>query len=67
LGKSLISLIYNPKGDDYMRAFSRLFSNVFTDRTTKNESVRRQWDQMRAKALGPSDLAEIDAIFSRQL
>jgi hypothetical protein len=50
-----------------MKVFSRLISNVFTDRTTKNENIHRQWDQMRAKALGPSDLAEIDAIFSRQL
>jgi hypothetical protein len=29
--------------------------------------IYREWDHQRSKAYGPSDLAEIDAIFSRHL
>jgi archaellum biogenesis protein FlaJ (TadC family) len=29
--------------------------------------VYREWEYQRSKAYGPSDLAEIDAIFSRHL
>lgn len=50
-----------------MKTLKRAFENIFTNRTTKTENIYRQWDRMRANALGPSDLAEIDAIFSRQL
>lgn len=51
-----------------MKAFTRLFANLFTNiATSDTEKVYREWDIQRSKALGPSDLAEIDAIFSRHL
>ena len=34
---------------------------------SKTKDIYREWDYQRSKALGPSDLAEIDAIFSRHL
>ena len=51
-----------------MKAFTRLFSNLF-DRTAISDSqkIYREWDRQRELAMGPSDLAEIDAIFSRHL
>ncbi len=50
-----------------MKAFSRLFANVFTRSTRSNDNVYREWDRMRSKAMSPSELSEIDAIFSRSL
>ena len=51
-----------------MRTFKRALGNLFTkSATSETEKVYRDWDYMRSKALGPSDLAEIDAIFSRHL
>lgn len=50
-----------------MKAFTRLFANLFTNTTSDRDKMYREWDRMRANATGPSDLAEIDAIFSRQL
>jgi hypothetical protein len=51
-----------------MKAFSRLFENLFTSSATSEaEKIYREWDRQRASAYGPSDLAEIDAIFSRHL
>lgn len=50
-----------------MKTLKRVFENIFTKSTRSNENISREWDRMRAKAIGPSDLAEIDAIFSRHL
>lgn len=50
-----------------MKTLKRAFENIFTRPTTSSADVYREWDRMRAKALGPNDLAEIDAIFSRHL
>jgi hypothetical protein len=51
-----------------MKAFSRLFANLFTSpATSEMTKIYREWDRQRTKAIGPSDLAEIDAIFSRHL
>ena len=51
-----------------MKAFLRLFENFFTNRPTSEiEKIYREWDRQRATAYGPTDLAEIDAIFSRHL
>lgn len=50
-----------------MKAFTRLFANLFTSTTSDREKMYREWDRMRAKAIGPNDLAEIDAIFSRSI
>jgi hypothetical protein len=53
-----------------MQAFATFFANMF-DRGTPKEHTRRQmireWDRQRARAISQSDLAEIDAIFSRHL
>ena len=35
--------------------------------TTRRKQIYRDWDRERRNALTPSDLAEIDAIFSRAL
>ena len=35
--------------------------------TTQRKQIYRDWDRERRTALTPSDLAEIDAIFSRAL
>ena len=50
-----------------MKAFSRLFANLFNNTTSDTEKVYREWDRQRARALTPNDLSEIDAIFSRHL
>lgn len=51
-----------------MKAFSRLFANLFTRPATSDTGkIYREWDRRRANAIGPNDLAEIDAIFSRHL
>lgn len=34
---------------------------------TERERIVQEWDRQRARALTPSDAAEIDAIFSRAL
>ena len=51
-----------------MKAFTRLFANLFTNNATSaNEKVHREWDRQRARAMSPSELSEIDAIFSRSI
>lgn len=50
-----------------MKAFTRLFANLFTSPIRTNEGVYREWDRLRAKAMSPSELSEIDAIFARHL
>lgn len=50
----------------FMKAFTRLFANLFTNpATSDSDKIYREWDRQRANAYGPNDLAEIDAIFSR--
>ena len=34
---------------------------------SKSDAVYRDWDRLRANALSSSELAEIDAIFSRAI
>lgn len=52
----------------FMKAFTRLFANLFDKNATSDvQKIYREWDRQRAKALSPSDLSEIDAIFSRHL
>jgi hypothetical protein len=48
-----------------MNIFSRIFSDLFSSATNTNEKIYREWDRQRAKASSPSELSEIDAIFSR--
>lgn len=60
--------IYPQKEMIFMKAFTRLFANVFDKNATSDvQRVYREWDRQRAKAISPNDLAEIDAIFSRHL
>lgn len=39
--------------------------NIFANATSKEAKIYREWDKQRAKAKTPSELSEIDAIFSR--
>lgn len=53
-----------------MTTLAKVFSAVFDRSPVDPEAARRQaidleWDRQRAKALSPSDRAEIDAIFAR--
>jgi len=53
-----------------MTTLAKVFSAMFTSSAVDSETARRQeidreWDRQRARALGPADRAEIDAIFSR--
>ena len=50
-----------------MKAFTRLFANIFTTATSDSEKIHREWDRQRARAMSPSELSEIDAIFSRSI
>jgi len=50
-----------------MKALASRIVNIFSIPKRENENVYRQWNRMRSNAMGPSDLAEIDAIFSRHL
>lgn len=59
--------MHHPKGGIFMKAFTRLFANLFTSPIRTNEGVYREWDRLRAKAMSPSELSEIDAIFARHL
>lgn len=54
--------------EDIMRAFAHFFSEVFRSDATSNSRVQSEWDRARNQAarFGPSHVAEIDAIFSRQ-
>lgn len=55
-----------------MKPFAMIFASIF-DRESlsredaKRRQIHREWDRQRARALTPSDQAEIDAIFSRNL
>ena len=52
-----------------MKASLRLFMNLFTKdaKSIDQWKIHQEWDRQRARALSPSELSEIDAIFSRQL
>lgn len=46
----------------------QFIKNLFRSATlTDRERFHREWDRQRRQATGPSDLAEIDEIFSRAL
>ena len=49
-----------------MKAIGRFFANLFEDRPTRIK-FQTEWERQRemAKVFGPSHVAEIDAIFSR--
>lgn len=47
-----------------MQFIKRLFP---TSGLTDRDRIYREWSIQRSRAISPSDLAEIDAIFSRHL
>ena len=55
--------------EDIMRAFAHFFSEVFRTDATSNYKLQREWEKARHEAaqFGPSHVAEIDAIFARQV
>ena len=55
-----------------MTPFAKVFASLFDrqphdDNASARRALNREWDRQRAYALTPSDRAEIDAIFSRNL
>jgi hypothetical protein len=54
-----------------VNAFGKLLAHLFDHKSDPEAARRRQiyreWDRQRRQEMGPSDLAEIDAIFSRNL
>jgi hypothetical protein len=55
-----------------VKPFARVFANMFDHGSLDHESdrrrqIHREWDRQRSLATSPSDLAEIDAIFARNL
>jgi hypothetical protein len=55
--------------DPPVKALGTIFNSVFSaDRAvSRTTQIRREWDKQRARAMSPSELAEIDAIFSRNI
>jgi hypothetical protein len=53
--------------EDIMKAIGQYFAGVFNV-AKSNSNIQSQWDIARrdASRFGPSHVAEIDAIFSRQ-
>ncbi len=51
-----------------MKAIGNFFSEVFRTDATSKFTFQNEWDKARSDAsrFGPSHVAEIDAIFSRQ-
>lgn len=51
-----------------MKALGSFFSGMFKTDATSKFTVQNEWDRARSQAarFGPSHVAEIDAIFSRQ-
>lgn len=54
--------------EDIMKAIGTFFSGMFKTDATSGSSFRNEWEKARVEAsrFGPSHVAEIDAIFSRQ-
>jgi hypothetical protein len=55
-----------------VKPFSKVIASLFGTETFSQESARsrqihREWDRQRALATSPSERAEIDAIFARNL
>jgi len=50
-----------------MKIVTNLFANLFSSPTKATDKVYREWDRQRAMAKSPSELSEIDAIFSRSI
>lgn len=51
-----------------MKALGQYFADMFRGATSRTFNTQSEWEKARADAsrFGPSHVAEIDAIFSRQ-
>jgi hypothetical protein len=54
--------------EDIMKALGVYFAEMFKSATSGPFTIQSEWDKARSDAsrFGPSHVAEIDAIFSRQ-
>lgn len=62
-------IVISTHKEDIMKALGHFFSEVFKgSATSENPNLHNEWARARADAarFGPSHVAEIDAIFSRQ-
>jgi hypothetical protein len=55
-----------------MKPFAKVFASLLRsdpidDQVSARRQIHREWDRQRARAMTPSERAEIDAIFSRHL
>lgn len=53
-----------------MKKFGQAIVSIFSlgERPlSENEKIRREWSKQRSRAMSPSELSDIDAIFSRAL
>ncbi len=55
-----------------MKPFAKVFAEMFGSESFDKDSARsrqihREWDRQRSNAMSPSERAEIDAIFSRNI
>lgn len=48
-----------------MENIKHFFKNFRNEAKSKNAKIYREWDRQRSLAKTPSELSEIDAIFSR--
>ena len=62
------SMLISIKKEEYMNKIKRAFVLFFTKpAASEMEKIYKEWNNQRSTAFGPSDLAEIDAIFSRAI
>jgi hypothetical protein len=50
-----------------MKPIGQFFANFFDRATSERQKIQREWDKQRARAMSPSELSDIDAIFARHL
>lgn len=50
-----------------MTTIGKIFSNLFQTVTSDTDKVYREWAKQRSRAMSPSEVSEIDAIFARHL
>jgi hypothetical protein len=48
-----------------MKSLRNLFSGIFSPAKSEGQKIYREWDRQRSRAMSPSEVSEIDAIFSR--
>ncbi len=50
-----------------MKTLKCALKNIFVRPTRSGLGIYHEWDRQRARAMSPSELSEIDAIFSRSV